>query len=181
VALCGCKEKSGETKPQELIGSENGDSETIDSDKPAAPIDAQSIPTLSEQAIAMYQTSTNSVQPVHWKRKGEEIALRVEAGLATGTTGTYDAKIYALVPGAEDLPFFECKGLRAVASGRIDAVLRGDMLHVLCINAAQAEDPGTTDAGRFDFDLGTRLLTPAGTYGGDGSLDLDTIDLDEGE
>ena len=121
---------------------------------------------------------------LHWTVKGEEIAIRTESVAAVNKENgelSYELQLFATIGETEDAQFFQCKGLKAASSARADLVLRGDMLHVLCVNAALGDDPGTTDAGRFALDLGKRVLVPAGTYGGDGSLDLDTIDLDEGE
>jgi hypothetical protein len=182
ILLSGCKDKAADDQAQDLAGTgaspTTGEPETPE---PVLPTDAQAITKLSETAISIFEASTNQTQPLEWHLHGESIALRVEAKLSEGASASYDTMLFAQIKGAEEVELFSCKSLAAAAEGRMDLTLRGDMLHVLCINSAQAEDPGATDAKRFGFNLGKRLLEAAGSYGGDGTLDLDTIDLDEGE
>jgi hypothetical protein len=181
LVLAGCKDKAGEGKAQSAADDKSSEGGGIGETPEAAPIDAQGIAKLSEHATSIFEAASNTAQPLHWELKGEQIALRAETNLVAGKTATYNAKIFAQIKESEETELFACKGLNASASGRADLVLRGDKLHVLCVNSAQEEDPGSTDAARFAFDLGKRVIEPAGTYGGDGSLDLDTIDLDETE
>lgn len=181
LVLPGCKDKAGDEKANAAAGETGSKGEGGGETPEAAPIDAQVIAKLSESAISIFQAASNTAQPLQWELKGEEISLRAETNLLAGKTDSYNVKVFAQIKESEETELFACKGLHASTSGRVDLVLRGDKLHVLCVNSALEEDPGSTDAARFAFDLGKRVLEPAGTYGGDGSLDLDTIDLDEAE
>lgn len=185
LVVVGCKDKSGEGQQETQAAGEGTEAETTTGiAEVQPPIDAAPIAKLSELPSSIFLAHDSSTQLLHWQVQGEDIAIRAEATAMPNEKAAdlrYDLKLFASLTGVEEAEFFECKGLRALASAKADLVLRGDMLHVLCINAAVSEDPGTTDGGRFALDLGKRALVPKGTYGGDGSLDLDTIDLDEGE
>lgn len=180
LLLPGCKDKAPDDQAQEPAGEASNTVVPEPEPEPAPAPDAQ-VPKLSETAISIFEAQENLTKPLEWHLLGERIALRAEAKLSEGATVSYDAKLFAQIKGAEETELHSCKALTVAAQGKMDLVLRGDKLHVLCINAAQAEDPGSTDAKRFSFSLDTLKIEPSGSYGGDGSLDLDTIDLDEGE
>lgn len=186
LILSGCKDKTGGEEVQATLQGTESEATTGTPEVPVQ-FDATPIAKLSETPSSIFQAQTNSTQILGWAIHGEEIILRAESSAAAENNAadpSYDLQIFTALVGAEDTEdtrLYQCKGLRALASGKAELVLRGDMLHVLCVNAPLRKDPGSTDAGRFAFDLGRRILLPKGSYGGDGSLDLDTIDLDEGE
>jgi hypothetical protein len=180
LLLPGCKDKAADDKA-EAPTDEASNVVAPPEPAPAPAPDAQEIPKLSETAISIFEAQENLTKRLEWHLLGEEIALRAEANLSTGATASYDARLFVQIKGSEETELHSCKALTASAQGKMDLVLRGDKLHVLCINPPQAEDPGSTEAKRYSFNLGELKIEPSGSYGGDGSLDLDTIDLDEGE
>jgi hypothetical protein len=179
LPLAACKDKTPE-ETKEPTTEPVAEVTTVVED--AAPADAPAPPKLTEKAQTLFASATEIASPLQWQLTGEAIALRAEVTKLEGDATSFDAKVMAQIQGAEgESEVFACNALKAASNGRIDLVLRGDKLHILCIHPVQGEDQGSTDAARFAFDLGKREFAAAGTYGGDGTLDLDTIDLDEGE
>jgi hypothetical protein len=179
LSLASCKDKAPKGEATEQTPEPVATTQNLDD---ASAPEEVAPPKLTETAQVLFEAATESSHPLQWELAGEVIPLRAEATKLEGDAPSYDARVMAQIKGdEEESEVFTCKGLKASAMGRIDLVLRGDKLHVLCIHPVMGDDPGSTEAARFAFDLGTRAFSPAGTYGGDGSLDLDSIDLDEGE
>ncbi len=181
LALGACKDKSEELS-KALTGGESEKVEPIEKiEEPPSVPDAQQVAKLTETPQSIFEAAKATTQPLRWEISGEQITFRAEATKIESEVTAYDLKVFVQIKGSEETMFFECGSLYAAAQGRSDLVLRGDKVHALCINPPEGKSTGTTNAKRFAFDLGKRTLSESGSYGGNGTLDIDSIDLDEGE
>lgn len=179
--ISGCKDKAPEeVAPEPVAVATSPEPPAV---TPVVPIEPEpEVPSkVSEHPMTIFEAASQKVVAVQWQISEEVISFRADAKRLEGEVMRYDVHLMAQVAGGDETTLFSCKALKATSLGRMDLILRGDKLHVLCITPVQAEERGTTDAARFAFDLGQRALLASGTYGGEGDLDLDTIDLDEGE
>jgi hypothetical protein len=149
----------------------------------APPTAARPIPAtdLSERPLHLFRADTAATMSGSWHIAGTTVSLRAEPTKKDGDTKSFDVRIIAAIAGASDQEVFACKALRADAAGRVEALLRGDKVHLLCINPPHEQDKGATEAVRLAFDDTKQELTPSGSYNGEGVVDPDTIDLDESE
>ncbi len=146
---------------------------------PAPPSDAQGPAILGETPIVLLDTtSTNQAQ---WTVTDTEIRLRAEFAKGSEKAAKRNATVYATVGETKEVKVFSCKAMRIAGEPRVEVLLRGDHMHVLCINPPHGENIGFTDAKRVTFNPAKMALTETGSYGGEGIVDPDTIDLDEGE
>lgn len=181
TAAAGCKEKAdtGEepaSEPRTIEPTATGDDD-------AAAQAVPEVPALTDEAHIAYRADTGEQKPATWTIEGTDIALRV-APLGDDGSGFVVGQIMAKVGDgveAQETGIYSCKSLSKAAGGYVDFMLRAGKLHIRCINPAVDQEPGDTEAGRFDFDSSSDAIVAAGNYSGEGIVDPDTIDLDEGE
>ncbi len=171
---CKAKEKNSEKElPKEPLA-------VVDlTPDPQPEIDAAPPPTLSETPLVLLDSTTATT--AQWTVTDTNIHVR--AAFAEGTEGATkrDVTIYAAVGEAEETEVFSCNALNIESGPRVEALLRGEHMHVLCINPPAGENKGSTDAIRLQFAPGETALVETGSYGGEGVVDPDSIDLDEGD
>ncbi len=142
-------------------------------------IDAQGPAVLSETPTILLDSTT--ANEATWTVTDTEIRFRAAFEKRSESAPKRGAKIFATVGESPESEVFACKDLVMEGKPRIEALLRGDHVHLLCINPPLAESTGFTDAKRLALDPAKMALTETGSYGGEGLVDPDTIDLDEGE
>ena len=147
--------------------------------EPAPVPDAQGPAIVGETPTTLLDTkgSTEAL----WTVTDTDIRFRAAFAKGGEAAAKRDATVYATVGETKEAEVFSCKAMLIAGEPRVDVLLRGDHMHVLCINPPQGENPGFTDAKRVTFEQAKMALTETGSYGGEGLVDPDTIDLDEGE
>jgi hypothetical protein len=142
-------------------------------------IDAQGPAQLGETpTILLDSTSTSEAT---WTVTDTEIRIRASFAQGSESAAKRDAAIFATVGESPEAEVFACKKMLMEGKPRIEALLRGDNVHLLCINPPLGESTGFTDGMRLGLDPAKMTLAETGSYGGEGIVDPDTIDLDEGE
>ncbi len=171
---CKAKEKSSEKElPKDPLA-------VVDvTPDPPPEIDAAEPPVLGETPLVLLDSTT--AVTAQWAVTDTNI--RVRAAFAEGTEGATnrDATVYATVGEAEETKVFSCKKLEIASGPRVEAMLRGEHMHVLCINPPAGESKGATDAIRLQFSPSKTALVESGSYSGEGVVDPDSIDLDESD
>lgn len=142
-------------------------------------IDAQGPTALSETPTILLDSA--SATQATWTVTDTEIRLRASFAKGSESAAKRDAAVYATVGESAEVKVFACKEMLVEGMPRIEALLRGDNVHLLCINPPLGESTGFTDGMRLGFDPAKMALAETGSYGGEGIVDPDTIDLDEGE
>ncbi|MCP4445548.1 MAG: hypothetical protein GY811_09430 [Myxococcales bacterium] len=172
-----CKAKEG----QDEVGSKpEAPPVTEPSQTESAPVpDAQGPTVLSETSTVLLDTKTDTA--ARWTVTDTDIRLRAAFAKNSEDAAKRDATIYAKVGETPEAEVLSCKAMLMEDAPRIEAMLRGDHLHLLCITPPAGGRLGFTDALRVTFDPAKLALTETGSYGGEGIVDPDTIDLDEGE
>lgn len=123
---------------------------------------------------------TKSSTEAQWTVTDTPIRLRAEFK-GNENAEKRDATVYATAGETEETEVFTCQAMLIAGEPRVEVLLRGDHMHVLCITPPHGENVGFTDAKRVTFDQAKMALIESGSYGGEGIVDPDTIDLDEGE
>lgn len=145
-----------------------------------APVpDARGLAVLGETPFVLLDSTTST--EAQWTVTDTNIRLRAAFAEGSETAAKRDANVYATVAETKETEIFSCKAMEMAGQPRVEAMLRGDHMHVLCINPPAGENLGFTDAVRLTFSPATVTLVESGSYGGEGIVDPDTIDLDEGE
>lgn len=142
-------------------------------------IDAQGPAALGETPTILLD-STNGTEAA-WTVTDTEIRLRADFAKGTESAPKRSATVFATVGESPESEVFACKDMLMEGKPRIEALLRGDNVHLLCINPPLGESTGFTDGLRLALDPAKMTLAETGSYGGEGIVDPDTIDLDEGE
>ena len=140
-------------------------------------IDAQGPTALGETILLDNATAVEAT----WTVIDTEIRLRASFAKGSESAAKRDATIYATVGESPEAIVFACKEMLVEGMPRIEALLRGDNVHLLCINPPLGESTGFTDGMRLGLDPAKMALAETGSYGGEGIVDPDSIDLDEGE
>jgi len=144
----------------------------------AKAIDAGVASPLGEAAVVLLSEGVQKT--VRWNR-GDKVSILIEASWVESAEEPLrsDAKIVANI-GGEKSELFSCKGLKKQPSLRVEALRRGPFLHVLCITPPSDLGKGATNAIRLRYSPADNRLVQSGTYSGEGIVDPDTIELDEG-
>lgn len=172
---CKAQEKSAETDPA---------TETPPVTEPVQPTPAPEIDAQGPAVVAETPTTlldVNGSTEAQWIVTDTDIRLRAEFAKGSEGKEKRDATVYATVGETKEAEVFSCMAMLVAGEPRVDVLLRGDHVHVMCINPPHGENVGFTDAKRVTFDQAKMALTETGSYGGEGIVDPDTIDLDEGE
>lgn len=127
--------------------------------------------------VTLFHTDTRKSTPYTWKPG--KIAIVFTATPATARDGMIPVSVRAAVGRKRAVEVFRCEGLDATAGATADVLIHQGYAHVRCLNPRQVDDPGAMEALRLRFDARGKKLVAAGTYGGEGIVDPDTIDLDE--
>jgi len=173
---CNTKSKSEEGGQEEVKTEPKKDPDT----PPVAVVpDAREMARLSETTRILLDASGST--PAQWPNGDTTIVVRAAFTEQSEDKADRDATIFATVGDAAEAKVFECKSMHMVGQPRVEALLRGDHMHLLCINPPAGDNKGFTDALRVTLSPAKTTLVESGTYGGEGIVDPDTIDLDEGE
>jgi hypothetical protein len=182
VTIFGCKNSEKE-EPKAPQATQPPPPKAPKKEPPPAPPDAAPAPspaqTLAETPLQLFSASDGKNAQCEWKIAGESVVFSTEATRADGAPTRYAVKVLAAISGDEAEEVFSCESLIANSQGRVEALLRGDKVHILCINPPAGKDKGNTQAIRFEYAKDQRGLEQSGSYSGVGVVDPDTIDLDE--
>lgn len=136
---------------------------------------------LDETPFTLLRADSGQSQSATWVVGDATISLRAALVDQGKPNQPRRAEVYASWDEIVDRVVFTCQALDPKAGAYVQLLRRGDNMHVLCVNPPLAAAAGFTDAGRFAFDAQEQKLVSTGTYGGEGIVDPDTIDLDERE
>jgi hypothetical protein len=127
--------------------------------------------------VTLFHTDTRKSTPYTWKQG--KIAVVFSVAPAAAKDGKIPVSVQAAVGRKRAVEVFRCEGLDATMGASADVLIHEGYAHVRCLNPAHVDDPGAMQALRLRFDAQGKKLVPAGTYGGEGIVDPDTVDLDE--
>ena len=145
-----------------------------EANRPADPLQ------LGEEPTVVFGPDGGLEAPLHWK-VGESV-VAISAAPAQDLDGKGPSlSILASIDEAQPAAVASCAMPDAAAKGFVDIMKRGDSIHIRCVTPPAGEATGDTKAVRLSFDTATKSLKESGSYEGEGIVDPDTIDLDEGE
>jgi hypothetical protein len=127
--------------------------------------------------VTLFHTDTRKATPHTWQQG--KTAVVFTARPAAAKDGMIPISVRAAVGRKRAVEVFRCPGLDAATGATADVLIHQGFAHVRCLNPPHVDDLGTMEALRLRFDARGKKLVPAGTYGGEGIIDPDTIDLDE--
>lgn len=124
--------------------------------------------------VTLFHTDTRKSTPHTWNPG--KIAIVFTARPAAARDGMIPVSVLAAVGRKRAVEVFRCEGLDATTGATADVLIHEGYAHVRCLNPAHVDSPGEMQAQRLRFDARGKKLVPAGTYGGEGIVDPDTID-----
>lgn len=178
--LPGCKDRSPPQKEQPVAPEPAAEIPPLAMEHDAKPAEPQPTP-ITELPFVLFEAATGNGRVASWRHDNQLIVIRTLA------TRHPDGKLYRVEVVAdarddrEQQELSVCSDLRVDAAGRVELSLRGDYLHLLCINPPLNDEPGWTEAVRLRFRPETGELHEANRYSGEGIVDPDTLDLDEAD
>jgi len=127
--------------------------------------------------VTLFHTDTRKTTPHTWKQG--KTAIVFTAKPAAARDGMIPISVLAAVGRKRAVEVFRCEGLDATTGATADVLIHQGFAHVRCLNPPHVGDRGAMQALRLRFDGKGKKLVPAGTYGGEGIVDPDTVELDE--
>lgn len=127
--------------------------------------------------VTLFHTDTRKTTPHTWKQGKTPIVFTARP--AAARDGMIPISVLAAVGRKRAAEVFRCEGLDATTGATADVLIHQGFAHVRCLNPPHVGDRGAMQALRLRFDARGKKLVPAGTYGGEGIVDPDTVELDE--
>jgi len=132
---------------------------------------------MTDERQVMFQADTGEVTELHWMHAGKHVHFSLAHEAAKDDSVV--AAISATIDG-KTTEVYKCEGLDPASGGTVEMKASGSNAHVICVNPAHSQDPGSSWGAQLEWNDKNSALEKRGEWEqADSEGDPDTMDIGE--